>query len=99
MYVTKQCSKMCAIIIIICSVLPLNLFCLDIDKFGDVSRWLDSRAKAAVADRTGKDYEFGDLSRYLDERAKQSVNEFTKSDEYVMLEWSNVDCIELNFKS
>jgi hypothetical protein len=48
------------------------------DKIGDVSKELDARVKARVADLRGKDeYELGDLSVALDALAKEEVEKLT----------------------
>mmetsp|Transcript_41177 Transcript_41177/g.96587 ORF Transcript_41177/g.96587 Transcript_41177/m.96587 type:complete len:304 (-) Transcript_41177:120-1031(-) len=52
-------------------------------EFGDLSRWIDAKAKEKVSELTEKEeYEFGDLSRWVDSRIKSAASEFTNKDEY-----------------
>ena len=45
---------------------------------GDLSKVIDTKIKASVADFCGKDeYEFGDLSKEIDKRVRERVSEWS----------------------
>lgn len=57
----------------------------DTYEFGDLTKWLDQRAKQKAASITGKDdgeYEFGDLTRWVDTKVKEKVSNMSGKSEY-----------------